>query len=206
MTQRPLALGAIVLAAGAASRFSAVQGAKLVAELEGRPVLVHVLEAVRDYGPVTTVVVIGMGAEQVQGAIGWTAEARVLNRTPEQGLGSSIQVGIRALGALREPLDGAFVVLGDQPRLSADVMRALAHAAARARPADRPFVVPRYVDDPGPRNPVLVLRPAWMLVEELHGDRGFASLMEKRPDQVLEVPVRGSMPDVDEPADLERLR
>ena len=69
----------------------------------------------------------------------------------------------------------------------------------------RPFVVPRYEQDDGPRNPVLLLRPAWLLVDDLSGDRGFVSLVTNRPDMVLEVPVSGAMADVDRPGDLEAL-
>jgi CTP:molybdopterin cytidylyltransferase MocA len=87
-------------------------------------------------------------------------------------------------------------------------MDALRDAAARARPADRPLVVPRYAGeaDAGPRNPVLLLRPLWTLVDKLEGDRGLASLIHDRPDMVLSVAVKGTMPDVDTAADLERVR
>jgi CTP:molybdopterin cytidylyltransferase MocA len=87
-------------------------------------------------------------------------------------------------------------------------MDALRDAAARARPADRPLVVPRYADqgEAGPRNPVLLLRPVWPLVDELQGDRGLAALIDRNPDMVLSVPVPGTMPDVDTPGDLEALR
>jgi CTP:molybdopterin cytidylyltransferase MocA len=84
-------------------------------------------------------------------------------------------------------------------------MQALVDAAT-ADEARRPLVVPRYLLEPGPRNPALLLRDAWGWVDELEGDRGLSALMDARPDLVLEVTVGGSMPDVDEPADLARLR
>ena len=205
MTQRSLALGAIVLAAGSGSRFGGDPGSKLLADLDGRPLLAHALDAVRQYQPATTVVVLGSGAGRIEAATRWTGEMRVRNHAPERGLASSLQVGLEALMAMPDSLDGAFVVLGDQPRLRVDVMRALALAAARSRPADRVFVVPRYADDPGPRNPILLLRPAWSFVGDLNDDQGLATVIEARPDQVLDVPVEGMMPDVDRPADLARL-
>ena len=129
---------------------------------------------------------------------------RVWNPEPQQGLSSSIRVGMNALASSSKPLDGAFIVLGDQPMLEPATLEALAAAAGSARPADRPIVVPRY-DEPGPRNPVLLLRPAWPLIDELSGDIGLAPLIDADPDRVLEVRVGGSMPDIDTPADLERL-
>jgi molybdenum cofactor cytidylyltransferase len=197
-------LAAVVLAAGAGSRYSDVPGAKLLAEIDGQPMLARVLDAVRDFGPVATVVVLGHGAAEIERAIDWGDELRARNHEPQRGLASSLQVGIDTLRAYPDDFDGAFIILGDQPHLRADVMRVLAVAATRARPDDRPAVVPRY-REAGPRNPVLLLRPAWVWVDELEGDRGLAPLIAQRPDMVLEVPVTGAMPDVDTRADLERL-
>lgn len=191
----------VVLAAGAGKRFGGEPGSKLLAELDGEPLLARVLSAVREFGPAATVVVLGHGAAQIEGALDWRDELCARNHDPDRGLASSLQVGIDTLRALPEDFDGAFIVLGDQPGLRADTMRALEGAAAHARPADRPAVVPRY-DEPGPRNPVLLLRPAWSWVDELEGDHGLARAVEAVPDLVLEVPVGGSMPDVDTPADL----
>lgn len=178
---------------------------KLLADVDGQPLLARVLAAVREFGPIATVVVLGRGADAIERALDWSDEIRVRNHAPEHGLASSLRVGLDALLALREDLDGTFIVLGDQPRLRAEVLQALAVAAGQARPADRPLVVPRY-EVAGPRNPVLLLRPAWGWVDELEGDRGLAPLIDRNPDQVLVVPVAGEMPDVDEPSDLERLR
>jgi molybdenum cofactor cytidylyltransferase len=202
--ERRLTLAAVVLAAGAATRFSDRPGAKLLAEIDGEPMLARVLCQVRAFGPAATVVVLGHGAEEIERTLAWGDEIRVRNHAPELGLASSLQVGIDALRALPDPFDGAFIVLADQPSLSAQTMRALEAAATAARPADRPAVVPRY-DAPGPRNPVLLLRPAWTWVDELDGDRGLGTLIARRADSVLEVRVGGEMPDVDTPDDLARL-
>lgn len=203
--ERRLSLAALVLAAGAGSRFGGAAGGKLLAEIDGQPMLQRILDEVRAFGPVVTVVVLGERAEDIASAIGWQHEVRVRNHEPGRGLSSSLQVGIDALRALPDAFDGAFIVLGDQPRLSAATMRALAAAAAGARAADRIVVAPRY-ETSSARNPILLLRPAWTWVDELEGDRGLGPLIAARPDQVLEVAVEGEMPDVDTRADLRRLR
>lgn len=190
-----------MLAAGAGSRFGHVPGAKLLAEVQGQPMLARVLAEARAFGPALTVVVLGHGAEAVEATLDWHDEIRVRNHAPERGLSSSLQVGIDVLRALPDPLDGVFIVLGDQPWLRVEVMHALEAAATTARPADRPVVLPRY-DTPGPRNPALLLRPAWGWVDELHGDHGLGPVIAAHPDEVLVVPVGGEMADVDEPGDL----
>jgi len=206
VVDRELRLAVVVLAAGAGSRFSDVLGAKLLAPLDGQPLLARVLTEVRRIAPAVTVVVLGHGAGRLEDEIGWAGELRIRNHEPERGLASSLQMGIDTLRALPQDFDGTFIVLGDQPTLRADVLRDLADAASAARPADRPVVVPSYERDEGPRNPVLLLRPAWSWVDDLEGDQGLAPLIDQRPDAVVEVSVPGAMPDVDTPADLARIR
>lgn len=174
----------------------------MLADIDGRPMLGRVLDEVRAFGPAATVVVLGHGADRIEAALDWRDEIRVRNHEPERGLSSSLQVGINALRALPESFDGAFIILGDQPKLRVDALRSLAAAATQDRPADRPAVVPHYAAGAA-RNPVLLLRPAWSWVDALEGDRGLGALIEARPDQVLRVPLDGGMPDVDTPSDLD---
>jgi CTP:molybdopterin cytidylyltransferase MocA len=77
------------------------------------------------------------------------------------------------------------------------VRRLLATAAT----SDRAIVAPLYSADSG-RNPVVVGRAAWPLIEQLSGDRGLGPIMDATPELVAWVPVTGRNPDVDEPADL----
>jgi CTP:molybdopterin cytidylyltransferase MocA len=197
-------LATLVLAAGTGSRFGGEPGAKLLAEIDGEPMLARILAEVRAFGPTLTLVVLGHGADEIERALAWADEIRVRNHEPERGLSSSLQVGIDALRALPGPPDGAFIVLGDQPQLEARTMHALAAAATRSDPAHGPVIVPRYPAGEA-RNPVLLLRPAWSWVDELEGDHGLGGLIDERPEQVLDVAVSGAMPDVDTPSDLERI-
>jgi CTP:molybdopterin cytidylyltransferase MocA len=197
-------LAVIILAAGAGTRFSDAPGAKLLAPIAGRPILEHVLAAVRAFGPAESIVVLGSGADTVERSIEWAGESRVLNPEPERGIGSSIQVGFDAL-VTDGSIEGAFIVLGDQPRLRPAVLEVLTDHAASAAPEGSPIIVPQYADDPGPRNPVLLLRAAWPLIDDLSGDAGLGPLIAARPDLVIQVPVAGVMPDVDEPHDVAAL-
>jgi molybdenum cofactor cytidylyltransferase len=176
-----------------------------VAPIDGLPLLARVLTALREYGPKATVVVLGHGAPEIENAIEWAGEMRVRNPDPDRGMASSLVVGFEALQALPIDHDGVFVVLGDQPALRVSVLDALAGVAAGSAMRDRPLIVPRYADDPGPRNPVLIMRQAWGLLAELGGDRGLAPLIDEHPELCLEVTVPGRMPDVDHPRDLEAL-
>jgi molybdenum cofactor cytidylyltransferase len=191
----PARATAIVLAAGAGSRFG---GNKLGATLGGRPILQHVLDRLAEAGLADVIVVLGADAAELQSAIEWRSERRIRNPDPGRGLASSVSIG---LSALAPEAEAALVVLGDQPLLGQHVLGSLLDA-----PVDpaRPIVVPVYPDDRG-RNPVLLRPAAWPLAAALDGDRGFGPLIAAHPELVVEVPVAGANPDVDTPGDLAAL-
>jgi SAM-dependent methyltransferase len=110
-------------------------------------------------------------------------------------------VGLAAIEDLEPPPDGVVIALGDQPRTRPEVIRALVTAA---RASDRPAVVPRYAEGGG-ANPVLLMRPAFDLVDETGGDRGLGPVLAEHDELVEEVAVDGSNPDVDTPGDLAAL-
>ena len=184
---------AVVLAAGTGSRFG---GGKLLAPVEGRPILQHVLDRLAAAGVDDVIVVLGEEAEAIEGAIHWRNERRRRNPDPSLGLSSSLQVGLAAVG---DDVDAAMIVLGDQPLLPARAVRALLDAVAEDA---RPVVVPVYGHDAG-RNPVLLGRAAFSLADEAMGDRGLGPVIDAHPELVREIPIRveGGNPDVDTRAD-----
>lgn len=193
---------AVILAAGAGSRFG---GGKVRASLDGRPLLAHVVAAVREAGIGRVVVVLGRDAGAVLGAVREAEPAALervvvaVNPAPERGLATSLQLGFGAASATPIPA-AIFVLLGDQPRVRAGVLRELFRAAGAA-PVAAIAVVPRYDEDAAP-NPVLLLPAGWSLVARLAGDRGLGPLLAADPDRVVRVAVAGANPDVDTPADL----
>ncbi len=194
----------LVLAAGTATRFG---GGKVLADLDGRPLLAHVLAAARRAGLGSLMVVLGRDAAAVERAMhrddatAWAAVVRLINPAPERGLASSVRMGMAA--AIAVPGVRAVLVLpGDQPRVRPEVIAALLAADV---PADATAVIPRYAGDASP-NPVLLLPAGWPLVAELDGDRGFGPLLARHADRMLRVDVAGANPDVDTAADLAALR
>jgi molybdenum cofactor cytidylyltransferase len=185
---------AIVLAAGASRRFGTP---KLLAPIAGRPMLQHALDALAAAGLDDVVVVLGERAAAVEAAMTWRAERRVVNERPEDGLSSSLRLGLDS--AAEDPAaEAVLVMLGDQPAIRPTVILAVVEAAGTI-PA--PIVRVRYASDGAP-NPVLIRRSAWALAAGLSGDRGLGPLLASRPELVAEVPVEGGNPDVDTPGDL----
>jgi molybdenum cofactor cytidylyltransferase len=187
---------AVILAAGAASRFG---GGKLRASVGGRPLVGRVADTARAAGLQPIVVVVAPDDDLDDLDLGDVR--RVVNPHPEEGLGSSVRVGLRAVEH-DDGVEAALLLPGDQPLVRVETIRAIL-AAAAARP-DTPFLVARHAADAAP-NPVLARRATWRLADELAGDRGFGPVLASHPELVGWVDVEGSNPDVDTPADLQRL-
>ncbi|MDQ3555135.1 MAG: nucleotidyltransferase family protein [Chloroflexota bacterium] len=201
----------LILAAGAGSRFKTALPAdgvppqKLLAILDGRPVLEHVLERAAALGAagITVIIGSGAGAQALEERIVWGGARRVRNPRAERGLSGSVRIGLEALASSADvSVEAALILLGDQPRVSVEAMRRLIEATRSA--PERPFVAPRYSEGGG-SNPLLVRREAWTLAAALRGDRGFGTLLAASPHLVQVVDVPGDNPDVDTPSDLTSL-
>lgn len=185
----------LVLAAGAGRRFG---GGKMLAELEGRPLLAHVLDAAHEAGLAELVVVLGADADRVRRAVDLSDARVVVNPNPARGLSSSLRLGLASLGA---DVDAALVLLGDQPRVDTRVVRRMASVEL---PPGRLFAVARHAAGGGP-NPALLVRHGWPIADALEGDAGMRRVIADHPELVLEVQTPGSNPDVDTLADLAAL-
>ncbi|MEX2547733.1 MAG: nucleotidyltransferase family protein [Chloroflexota bacterium] len=183
---------AIVLAAGRGTRFG---GGKMLAEINGRPMLQHVLDLAAHTELDPVVVVLGEDADAIEAATAWRRELRVRNDDPGRGISSSLKLGLEALG----DSDRVLILLGDQPNLTVGQLRQIVDAGR----ASRPITVPRYRGRPG--NPVLLERSVWSMAGALDGDRGMSQLFSANSPLVWYVDVDGDNPDVDTEADLAAL-
>jgi molybdenum cofactor cytidylyltransferase len=169
-----------VLAAGRGTRFG---GGKLEAACAGKPLGRWVLEAVEDAGLGPGLVVTG--PEGVSFAEGWT---RVINPTPEAGLGSSLALAAQL--ALEGGEETLLVLLADMPLVTPGHLRELAAlpAPAATRQTDERAGVPALLD-----------RALIEIAAALSGDRGAGPLLV---GAALLDPPPGMLADVDEPHDL----
>jgi molybdenum cofactor cytidylyltransferase len=183
-------IAGVVLAAGEGRRFGAT---KQLAEIRGRPLVLHAVQALRDAGVDEVVVVTGHDAEAVGRVLPEGVRA-VRNDGYREGQASSLAAAIRALGAEAE---AAVILLADQPGVTGSEVAALVDRfrAGRAR-----IVRLRYTDGPGPS---LLSREIFAEAGHLHGDAGARVLIASHPDWVEEVAIDRPTPaDVDRPGDL----
>src|SRR5690606_29220429 len=108
-------VAALILAAGLSRRFGSDH--KLLADLDGKPVIRHVVEAALASSARPVILVTGHRAAEVEAAAGAGDLTRVTNPAHAEGLASSLQAGLKALPP---EIDGVLVCLGDMPDIRAE--------------------------------------------------------------------------------------
>jgi molybdenum cofactor cytidylyltransferase len=189
-----LPVGGIVLAAGKSSRMSGPQ--KLLLDIDGVPMVRHVFEAASEGGCHHTVVVYG--DDDVKRAVNGRAEL-VFNPKAATGMASSLQVGLKAM---RKEVEGAMVLLGDQPLVGSRTVATLLRAWRRE--GSRPAVAVSQGDD-GWAPPVILARELWGDLLALRGDAGARQVLHGRPELLDLVPAPGRSDDIDTPEDYAKI-
>ena len=189
-------IAALVLAAGQSRRMGPAN--KLLAEVDGAAMLGRALEAARASQAASLLVVTGHDRERIEAAVD---APTVHNPDYAEGLSTSLRAGI---AALPEDIDGAVVLLGDMPFVSAAHIDRL---IAAFNPLEgRSICVPTFNGKRG--NPVLWGRELFAEMGGVSGDVGAKHLIGANGDLLVEVPMpdEGVLHDVDTPASLAKAR
>ncbi len=183
-------VAAVVLAAGRARRMG---GAKLLLPVGGIPMVRRVVDAALRSRVSETIVVVGHEAQGVRAALDGLPVRVVANADYARGMSSSLRAGLAAVDATA---DGALILLGDQPFVSAALLDQLIDRfGACGKPVVRPAL------DGRPANPVLVGAALFPELMRERGDVGGRRVVERRPEDVCLVPVDDprQLVDVDSP-------
>jgi len=177
---------AVVLAAGASRRFGTP---KQLILLGGETLVDRAVRICRDAGCDPVIVVLGASANAVREQCSLESTVVVMNEAWAEGMGSSVRVGVNALGA---DLDGCVVMTCDMPAVSAEHLQKLmrsSHVTASAY-AGRHGV------------PAFFPREMFRHLLGLRGDDGARELLR----EAAAVELAGGEMDVDTAEDLARAR
>ena len=186
-------IGGLVLAAGAGTRFGS---SKQLAQLDGRPLVEHSIEAMTASPVERVVVVLGAAAEQVLGGVDAHGAALIVCSRWAEGQSASLACGLAELS----DCEAVVVTLGDQPRMSPEAIRRV--IAARAEGIDA--VRATYSDEPG--HPVLLESTLFDRMRDVSGDHGARNLLLSVRTREVPCDDLGGGEDVDTPAQLDALR
>jgi molybdenum cofactor cytidylyltransferase len=182
----------LVLAAGGSSRLGEP---KQLLPYGPATLLDHTLETARASGLDQLIVAIGGSSDRVRDEVDLTGAEVVENPEFGAGCSSSIAAGMAALDSRADVL---VLILGDQPGVTAETVRALLDGGG----AETRMAVCRYDDGRG--HPLAFGRAMFGALGELHGDKAVWKLMDRLGDEVVEVRIPGPIPpDVDTREDYE---
>ena len=185
------ALHAIVLAAGASTRFGSP---KQLVRLAGRPLLHTVVTRAAEITGNALIVVLGSQAAELAPLLKHSAGTIVVNHEWREGLASSIRAGVAHLPAA---CTGAMLVLADQAAVTADDLKRLA-GSWRRQP--QYIAAAMYAGTIGV--PAIFPRASFRELSELRGDSGARALLRRNSDRLVRVAMESAAIDLDTPEDL----
>lgn len=191
-------VAAVVLAAGQSRRMGRQN--KLLAQVDGAPMVVHTIDAIKRAEIASITVVLGHQANQVKQALDDNTLEYIENPDFAEGLSTSLR---RGLSEIPEDADAALICLGDMPRISTEEINSI--IAAYAPNEGRAICVPTHNGKRG--NPVLLGRRFFAEIQDIAGDVGAKHLIGTYPDLVHEVEMDGDavLLDIDTPEALARI-
>jgi molybdenum cofactor cytidylyltransferase len=192
--------GAVLLAAGASRRFTPDN--KLLAEIRGRPLIRLVAKEVTCSEPAEIVVVTGSDRLRIENALEGLAIRFAYNQNWSDGMAGSIAIGVTTLGS---HVEGAFIVPGDMPYLTSDLLRVLGARFDQSQTATIVYPVTAKGEQ---RNPVLWPRRFFPELASLSGRSGAKRLLSSLASYCKPVPGFEDhiFADVDVPEDLKAAR
>jgi len=166
----------LLLAAGAGRRYGMP---KSLVERDGRLLVEHALATLRDGGCDPVVVVLGAASDRVRERAELGGAVVVDNPEWEQGMGSSLRVGLSALAETRIDVVAVAVLLVDTPGItSAAVARVVRRACSSV------LVAASYQGRRG--HPVLLGREHWAGVAALAvGDQGARAYLARHSPALI---------------------
>ena len=187
-------IGGVILAAGEGRRFG---GVKQLADLDGRRLLEHAVDAMLAVPAIERIVVVlGAGAEEISSRVDLGEAEPVVCGEWKEGLAASLRTGVEALA----DAEAVVVTLGDQPLITPQVI------AAVVDQIDAPEPAARVTYDGRPGHPVLIKRELYGAVARLRGDSGARDLLASAGLREFEAAHLCRPDDVDTPDDLRTIR
>jgi len=191
-------IAVVVLAAGGSTRLGRP---KQLVEFKGNTLLDLALDKVDLLGFQTKILVLGAKREEIMDKIDANNFKVVINTQWEQGMASSIKVGLEAAKAEEEGLDHVLFLVSDQPFLERNNLIKLVHTQLTEHPK---ATYSKYGDNIGV--PAIFSKEAFPLLLQLEGDEGAKKLTRLEGfDFCAEAFKKGAF-DVDTEEDVQQLK
>jgi molybdenum cofactor cytidylyltransferase len=194
----PANVGAVVLAAGSASRMGSP---KQTLQFEGASLLRRATLAALEAKCRPVVVVTGAHAELCRRELDGLEVTEAFNADWQTGMASSIRTGIERLIGIDAEVAAAVLLLCDQPHVNADV---IAKLVASHHATGKPVIASAYDESFGV--PALFSRTVFGELGQLAGKSGAKDIIKRHASEAHFISFPAGGVDVDTPDDFARLK
>jgi len=149
----------------------------------------------------SVMVVLGAHSNLLYGEIDKNKVQMVMNTEWEEGMASSIRIGLKSLLKLIPSVDAVIFIVCDQPYLSASLLNEL---LITQQETGKPIVASHYGEAIGP--PALFHKSFFSELMQLKGDTGAKNIIQQHSAELATVPFPEGKIDIDNPADYEELQ
>jgi molybdenum cofactor cytidylyltransferase len=191
-------VGIILLAAGGSSRLGKPKQLLLY---KGQTLLQNTLSVALTSNAQSVMVVLGANADILQTEITNGKIHVVVNDDWQEGMGSSIRTGVKAITEINPSTEGVILLVCDQPFINSALLNNLITAHQKT---GKEIVACTYGNTFGP--PVFFHQSLFSELLQLKGDTGARSIVQKHLDNMEAIPFPEGIFDIDTKGDYEKIK
>ncbi len=187
----------LIIAAGESKRMGTP---KQLLNVEGETLINRMIHIVKKAVCFPVYVVLGASAETIQAQLPKLDIKIVHNAHWQEGMASSIRIGLNTAKAQNQALDGVMVVVCDQPYITENTITALLELQ---KEKDTPMAAAYYDQVMG--TPALFHQTIFDEIISLKGDIGAKKIIQSRPEEVAKLHFEKGLLDIDTKEDYQAL-
>ncbi len=189
-------IGLLLLAAGASTRLGQP---KQLLQFQGQSLLERSIHTAMAASVDERLLVLGANANQIQDGMSSLEMDKVVNQNWEEGMASSIRLGLNHLVQKRPSLDAVIIMLCDQPFVTPALLNQF---IAVYQETASPIVAAAYNDLLGV--PALFAHGTFYKLLALQGDKGARAIIPDYQELIQSIPFPKGDIDIDTPEDYQK--
>ena len=190
-------IGIVILAAGSSSRLGKP---KQLLQYNDRNLLQHTVEAAVYSNANSVIVVLGANEDLISKEIDKMNAHTIENKEWEEGMGSSVRIGLNTLQKISPLAEAVIFMVCDQPYVSSSLLNDLIYTQ---KETGKPIVTCNYGEAIGP--PALFHRSLFNELMQLKGDAGARKIIQQHSDEVATILFTKGKIDIDTKEDYDEL-
>jgi molybdenum cofactor cytidylyltransferase len=189
--------GVLIIAAGQSKRLGQP---KQLLQFEGKSLINRLIEIVKEAIDFPITVVLGSASEKIKEQLTESNIKLVQNETWEEGMASSIRVGINSIVKADKNIDGVMILVCDQPLITVKSIRELVELQQSTL---KPISACYYANIIG--TPAIFHKTVFDDLSKLQGDMGAKKIIQSWGEEVAKLHFEEAVFDIDTEEDYHKL-